>query len=228
MRTLCIDTSVNATIALVEDGAALARAVDTDPRHQAEGLGVLLEQVVAEAGIDGGVREAAIDRVAVGVGPGPFTALRAGIAFAAAVARGLDVPVYGIPSLEVVAWQMLGGGAEVVGRQVLVLTDARRKEVYSALFALGESGIQTVVEPRVGNLENALSIVGDSEAEVYFSGTRPAHLEEVLASVGAKSLDLDAAVLADILEDRLQRGLGKELTLEPLYLRRPDIHGGTA
>ena len=128
MRTLTNDTSVLASIGLDEDGVALARAVDPHPRRQAEGLGVLLQECLTGAGVVGGAPNAGLDRIVVGVGPGPFTALRAGLAFASALGRGLGLPVLGVPSLAALGKRAEGEGV------TLVLTDAKRKEVYSAAY----------------------------------------------------------------------------------------------
>lgn len=243
MRTLCVDTSVLASIALVEDGMTVGGAVDPDPRHQAEGLGLLLEECLVDAGLGSSAKQAGIDRIVVGTGPGPFTALRAGIAFASALGQGMGTPVLGVPSLEALALQSLGDPELLWMNRVLVLTDARRKEVYGAVFArMGEEEWQTGQEgaddrslgslrllagPWVGRVEEALELgsVEDGSRQVIFAGNPPAHLRAALDAVGTRIVDLDPSFLAVAADAHLGGDEEVCLDLEPLYLRRPDIHG---
>lgn len=106
MKTLCIDTSGPAVIALVDGRETLAEAVEPNARRHAESLGLLLSETLEALDLSD-LPSAGVDRVCVGVGPGPFTGLRAGIVFASTLGRGLGVPVLGIGSLEALARQAL-------------------------------------------------------------------------------------------------------------------------
>src|SRR6478609_8822546 len=94
----------------------------------AEQLAPLIERALAEAGI---VRQD-LTAIAVGVGPGPFTGLRVGIVTARTLGFVLDLPVYGVCSLDAIALQVVETSAPTGG--FLVATDARRKEVYLASY----------------------------------------------------------------------------------------------
>lgn len=224
MKTLCLDTSTLASMALVEDGRVLASVTDANPRHQAEGMGTLLRALLARAGEAESVNAVGIGRVVVGVGPGPYTALRAGIAFAAAVGRGMRVPVLGVCSLDALGRQLLDGDAEVA----LVLTDAKRKEVYSARYrARGRDDVEVLAGPQVGSLESALAHeTGFAQRHVTaFARPRPVHLDEQLSAAGVVDVNLDVAILDRIAKARIAAGADDaSFSLEPLYLRRPDIH----
>lgn len=221
MRTLCIDTSGPAALALVEDGKTLAQARESNPRKHAESLGVLLQQVAAELPGPPSVRELGIDRICVGTGPGPFTGLRAGIAFAMTLGRGLDVPVLGIGSQEALA---RGALDQIDAPQVVVVTDAKRRELYWGIYRPG--GMDEVVQvagPNVGAPLDAIEAVSGTDAVV---AAGPAAAVEALQAMATKplktvALELDPAVLARLADARP----GGEFPLEPLYLRRPDIHG---
>ena len=127
MLLLAIDTSTSAITVAVHDGASvLAESSTIDARGHGEHLAPAIVTVLQEAG-----RSAPdVTAVVAGLGPGPFTGLRVGLATAAAMGQALGIPTYGICSLDAL------GRAAGPGR-VLVATDARRREVYFATYAAG-------------------------------------------------------------------------------------------
>lgn len=202
MNLLCIDTSEGSQVALVTpDG--IERARSGDPRGHAEHLAPLLARVTCSA---------PVDAVVVGTGPAPFTGLRVGIVSAEAFAHARGVPVHGVPSLAALARQALDTPG---GDVVTVVTDARRKEVYSGTFrAEGRDDVALVGElavTRPGDVVTHGALVGPATS--LYPGELP-----------GTPLDLDVAVLARLAMARLARGL--DLPTHPLYLRRPDVHVG--
>src|SRR5690606_36441645 len=116
---------------LTEGEAVLAeRASAQTMKH-----GELLAPLVAAVLDDAGAMRQDVTAIGVGVGPGPFTGLRVGLVTARTLAHVLEVPVYGVCSLDVLAVEALDTGA--VGDEFLVATDARRKEVYWARYLDG-------------------------------------------------------------------------------------------
>jgi tRNA threonylcarbamoyl adenosine modification protein YeaZ len=127
---LAIDTAtpaVTAGVVRVETVEVLAARVTVDPRAHAEQLTPNVVGALADAGV--GMED--LDAVVVGCGPGPFTGLRVGMASAAAFGHALGVPVHGVCSLDAI-------GIESDG-DILVVTDARRREVYWARYRDGVS-----------------------------------------------------------------------------------------
>ena len=128
---LAIDTATAAVIAgvLRRDAAGnvetLAQRITVGAHAHAELLTPNVLAAVADAGLTMDVLAA----VVVGCGPGPFTGLRVGMATAAAFGHALGVPVYGVCSLDAIGGQTAG--------EVLVVTDARRREVYWARYRDG-------------------------------------------------------------------------------------------
>ena len=127
---LAIDTATPAVTAGVvrrdgEEIEVLAQRVTIDARAHAEQLTPNAVVALADAGI--GVED--LEAVVVGCGPGPFTGLRVGMATAAAYGHALGVPVHGVCSLDAI-------GIEA-GGNLLVVTDARRREVYWARYRDG-------------------------------------------------------------------------------------------
>ncbi len=120
--SLVIDTSTNRTIVGI---VAEEKLIWSGHRDGATAHGPSLPQLVSEA-----IATHTIDRVIVGMGPGPFTGLRVGIAFAHTFARARNIAVIGICSLDAIA-------AQVDEKDFIIATDARRKEWYWARYTKG-------------------------------------------------------------------------------------------
>lgn len=210
--TLAIDTSGGTEVAVLRGEDVLARAARPDARGHAENLAPLVSDVLARAGLEAGE----VSRIAVGTGPAPFTGLRVGLVTAAAFAAARAIPVHGVPSLE--AWVP----ALPEGGSVRVVTDARRREVYTAVYVADESepgGLRVVEEPQVvapAQLEE--TVAAEREAGIVVVG--PGLYPELL---GPSESGFDVAALARIARARAEAG--RATPTEPLYLRRPDVHG---
>ena len=189
--TLAVDTSTVVAAALAVDGRIAASATVDDTRAHAEELMPLVQRVAAEAGI----ALADVDRVVAGVGPGPFTGLRVGVVTATTLAEVLGVPVSGACSLDAVAAEWAATGAP---EEFLVVSDARRKEVYWARY---DGTGRRVAGPEVSAPDTlpALPLAGPG-----------AHLAGEAS--GPVALDAGWLAAADL----------PDAGLEPLYLRRPD------
>lgn len=128
---LAIDTSAGTSVAVVDrDAGTLAELIEADTRRHAEVIGTMIEDALREAGVS----VAELSGVAVGMGPGPFTGLRVGIAAARAFAFGAGKPVVPVVSHDAIAFGLT--------EPTLVVTDARRREVYwSAYSGTDEQGL---------------------------------------------------------------------------------------
>ncbi|MBF4635455.1 tRNA (adenosine(37)-N6)-threonylcarbamoyltransferase complex dimerization subunit type 1 TsaB [Agreia pratensis] len=128
---LAIDTSAGTSVAIVDPStrAIVVERSTPDTMRHAEVIGTLLAEALSFAGI----RPSALDGVVVGMGPGPFTGLRVGIAAARTFALGAGLPLHPMVSADAVARQEALTGASDT---VMVVTDARRKEVFWSLYDL--------------------------------------------------------------------------------------------
>jgi tRNA threonylcarbamoyl adenosine modification protein YeaZ len=136
---LAIDTSAVASAALIRcheplapeaaGAAVLASFATEDTRSHAEVLAPGIRALLAEQELAG----SDVARIVVGVGPGPFTGLRSGIATARALAFAWDVPLDGVMSLDALGWDVVEAGAPADGFTVAI--DARRRELYWAQYA---------------------------------------------------------------------------------------------
>lgn len=209
---LCFDTSSpTVTVALHDGTDVVAERVSERPLKHGEELAPLIDTVMRDAAI---VRQD-LTAIGVGTGPGPFTGLRVGLVTARTLAFVLDIPVYGVCSLDVLAVEASSTGV-VAGADeggFVVATDARRKEVY--LAAYDGAGVR-VSGPVVGtpaDLASELPTVGEG-AVLY-----PDHFAR-----GAGPARPSAGWLARCIVDERA-----ELSdPEPLYLRRPDVQAPSA
>ncbi len=196
---LAIDTATPAVTAGVVrvDGDAvevLAEQVTVDARAHAERLTPNIVDALRIAG----VTVDQLDAVVVGCGPGPFTGLRVGMATAAAFGHALGVPVRGVCSLDAIAVGTSG--------DVLVVTDARRREVYWARYRDGRRIDGPAVNAAADVPPGAEAVAGSPEHAAMFELPR-------LAPVYPTAAGLVAAVDDWVSEPE---------PLVPLYLRRPD------
>lgn len=225
MISLCLDTSAATAVAVVNDAEVLARAANESTRHHAESISLLVAQALEAAGLPGNAASAGIDRVCVGTGPAPFTGLRAGLVSARVYARAAGVPVHGASSLDVIARAALDLLAP--DSQVVAVSDARRKELYWGLYrAEGADDVRLEGRLEVGGAQALLASLHERNPLIVSAGPLPSHSAEALAlaRIGPQ-VPLDPAVLARIVSARLARGREDSLSTEPLYLRRPEIHG---
>lgn len=195
---LAIDTATPAVTAGIArrtgDGIeVLAARITVDARAHAEQLTPNVVAAVADAGIT----FADLQAVVVGCGPGPFTGLRVGMATAAAYGQALGIPVYGVCSLDALAPGVDG--------ELLVVTDARRREVYWARYRDGVRIDGPAVSAPADVAPGAGAVAGPAAQAALFELPRiDAEYPTVAGLVAAADWDRSPGPLV------------------PLYLRRPD------
>jgi tRNA threonylcarbamoyl adenosine modification protein YeaZ len=198
-RILAIDTATPAVTAGVvrRDGGnieVLAERVTVDARAHAEQLTPNVVGALADAGIT----VDHLDAVVVGCGPGPFTGLRVGMATAAAYGHALGIPVHGVCSLDAIGIDTMG--------DALVVTDARRREVYWARYRDGVRVDGPAVNAPVDVPADAQAVAGSPDHAGLFDLPRLSPVYPTAAGL--------VRVLAD--------WTAEPAALLPLYLRRPD------
>ncbi|HLS93154.1 MAG TPA: tRNA (adenosine(37)-N6)-threonylcarbamoyltransferase complex dimerization subunit type 1 TsaB [Microbacterium sp.] len=212
---LAIDSSLGSSVAVVDPatGDVLGRADSETTRGHAEIIGDLIVRALHDAGAD----PADITHIAAGMGPGPFTGLRIGIAAARAFATGRGVPVIPVVSHDAAALERLEAEPE---RPCLIVTDARRREhAVSAYDGLDDGIPHRVAGPELlpqdadpwSILAEDLTI-GRSSDESAGSVRRPATEQTLAISAGA---------IGRLAARQLAAGRIRDL-VEPLYLRAPD------
>jgi tRNA threonylcarbamoyladenosine biosynthesis protein TsaB len=220
MIWLAVDTATRSLSVAVwtPDAAPVELTVESVPTHAAR-----LMPAIAEVMAKAGVGWPDVDALAVTVGPGSFTGLRIGISTVKGLALATGRPVVGVGALEVLARQALPWSGDI--RPML---DARRGEVYTGTYRLGENGLGARDQPRVVAPDAALDgvrpetlFIGDG-AELHGELIRGRFPEGVRIAAHDRGV-LRAATVAVIAAERFRGagGLDPE-ALAPLYLRRAD------
>jgi tRNA threonylcarbamoyladenosine biosynthesis protein TsaB len=204
MIVLGLDTALPAcSAALVQDGAVLASMSEPMMRGHQERLAPMVAELMA------GTPMSALGRIAVTVGPGSFTGLRVGLAFAKAMALALDRPCVGVGALHALA-----ATARTQG-MVAAAIDAKRGQVYLQIFTDGVA----VSAPGAFDLAEAgarlADLAGGGGLTLIGSGAA------LLADVAPAATVIDAEAPDPVVVARL----GAEASLvppRPMYLRAPD------
>jgi tRNA threonylcarbamoyladenosine biosynthesis protein TsaB len=203
---LALDTALDAcSVALVDGARVLACRTEAMERGHQERLAPMVAEAMATAALP----FSALERIAVTVGPGSFTGLRVGLAFAKSVALALDVPCVGVGTLEA----LVASRPEAeTAPQAAAALDARRGHVYLQVFERGEA----VSEP--ANLP-----IPEAQAKLQALGFGA---EALLVGSGAALLGGEAAPdrIDPVAMARLAAGRpARPGTMPaPLYLRAPD------
>jgi len=192
--TLALDTSFGTSVALLQDDRVLAEINYPETMTHAERIGQAITDLLHEAKLV----SAEVDRVVIGIGPGPFTGLRVGIAAAKFFSIGANAELVGVCSLDSIARQYYHNGGS---GNLLVTTDARRKELFWARYSGVTNGVPVrTAGPSVNKPEDI--ILDDCETT------------ELVVSAAALGL--------------IALGQGKKANRDvtPIYLREPDATPG--
>ncbi len=195
---LAIDTSAGTSVAVVDPvtGRAVAERSTDDSRRHAEVIGPFMADVLAEAGTTG----ADVTGVVAGMGPGPFTGLRVGIAAARTFAAARGVPFLPLVSHDAIAADQAQDGPFVV------LTDARRREVYWSAY------------DQTGTRVAGPGLARPADRDEAIRASRPDAVDWPRATVAT----VPAGRLGALAADRLASG-APFADDTPLYLRDPDV-----
>jgi tRNA threonylcarbamoyladenosine biosynthesis protein TsaB len=226
MLLLGIETSTRRVgVVLASDDGMLARVelggyADAGPPRHAEQLAPAIEYCCTEIGtsLDH------VSAIAVGVGPGLFTGLRVGVTTAKVLAQALRVPMIPVPSLDLLAYPLRHAHGLVVSA-----IDARRSEIYYALYRTVPGGVQRASEYEVGSADDLATELEARGEEALLCGDGALAYAKIFRDVERVELAGPAhaapslAALAELAVGRYQREefCGADDVL-PLYLRKSD------
>lgn len=225
MKILAIETATGlGGVALIEDETLLAEyRMDMTMAH-AERLMVMVDHVLK----DGGRTLDDLDALAVSIGPGSFTGLRVAVGTVKGLVTGKPIPVAAVPTLEAMAWTVPAGR-----HTICPMIDARKQEVYAALFSCQEDGtLKRVMEDQVISPEVLCErLCEPSSPPTVFLGDGASKYREVLEKpLGRRAVFMPAplslplpSMVAWLGLRKLQRGEAADArSLVPVYIRRPD------
>ncbi len=222
MLVLGIDTAAAVgSLAVARDGAVLGaetiaeNAARGSAEHSAE-LGPALDRLLERCGVALGD----LGGIGIGLGPGSYTGLRVGVAFAKGLEFGLRVPLAGVPSFEAIAY-----GCRTVERAedatICALVDAKMGGIYAGMYCVRGDEVEVVREPWVSgagefalSVEGPLLFAGPDEAVMAKLGDAFKGAEFQQAFPDAAYTALRAAALLATSEKR-----GRFAAIEPYYLR---------
>ncbi|MBV8951926.1 MAG: tRNA (adenosine(37)-N6)-threonylcarbamoyltransferase complex dimerization subunit type 1 TsaB, partial [Actinobacteria bacterium] len=189
------------------------------PRH-AEQVAPAVRYLCDETGIE--LRQLAA--IAVGVGPGLFTGLRVGVTTAKAMAQGLRIPVVCVPSLDLLAYPLRS-----TQRVVAAVLDARRHEVYFALYLPVPGGVQRVSGYEIGSPDDLVGELAARADEVLLAGEGALLYRDRFATLDRAELAGPgfawprAAALLELATARYEReDFCSPSEVQPMYLRKSD------
>jgi len=225
MKILAIEAATGlGGVALIEDDAIRAECrIDMTMSH-AERLMVMVDRVLNDAGL--GLDD--LDGLAVSIGPGSFTGLRVAVSTVKGLVTGKPIPVAAVPTLEAMAWTIPAGD-----HSICPMIDAKKLEVYAALFSCREDGtLIRVMEDQVVTPEALCErLRGPSSPPTVFLGDGATKYREVLEKqLGRRAVFMPAplsrplpSMVAWLGLRQLLRGEAAEArALVPVYIRRSE------
>lgn len=215
-RIIYIETSTAlCSTALSVDGRIVSERRDSERRH-ASLTAPFVKEMLDEQGLS--VKDC--DAVCVGMGPGSYTGLRVGVSTAKGLCFGAGIPMIAVGSLDTLVWQAIGRGLLPDGcRHIVPMIDARRMEVYTALFSVDGTQI-TETEPKVVDAGSFSDIL--SEGPVLFIGDGASKCSPVLTSPNAFFVQAcpEASSMLVPAEKKLAASLFEDTAyFEPFYLK---------
>lgn len=217
MLVLAIETATHHSSVVLIDGERELAAWREVTRQD---LCQRLAAEVARALVSAAREFSGLQLVAVGLGPGSFTSVRIGMATAKGIAFARGVPLVGVPSLEAMVWQARHG----VSGLVRPVTDAKRGELYTALYRVHGDEIEQVEQESVTTASDLMAHLSSSGEAVTIVGERSALAEEDVARFGdmmwPEAVWPDAAAVAELGVRRYtQTGEDAVGPLRPIYVR---------
>ena len=211
-RILLIETSTSVlSVALAQDGTVVSERVCTEPRMQASLTAPLVKEILDEAGL----AAKDCDAVCVSSGPGSYTGLRVGVSTAKGVAFGAGIPLLAMGTLDI----LVAGCPVKPGMTVIPMIDARRMEVYTAVYSAERKRL-TEVESRIVGPDSFAEYL--EQGEVLFVGDGALKCKEVIGHPNARFQEAFplARNMAKAAQKAFDEGKFENLAyFEPFYLK---------
>ncbi len=230
-KILAIDTSTNACSVALLVGDNIYQDYIVVPQSHTQRLLPMIDKVLSDhqQGLSG------LDAIALTTGPGSFTGLRIGLGIAQGLAFGVDVPMIGLSSLQVMAASAKRMLSVADGVSVLPSFDARMSEVYWGQFVFNKNDVEIVVADKVGSASAMLEQIVENGRSIYGVGNGWSVLSEedldqlqlnLSEQTPSMSINIEpdfyphAYDVAELALQKLQQGQGQSaLEINPVYIR---------
>jgi tRNA threonylcarbamoyladenosine biosynthesis protein TsaB len=221
---LCMDTATSVcSVALAKNSKVLSVRESTEEKAHASYLGVFIEQVLHDAAMN--INQ--LDAVAVSKGPGSYTGLRIGVSTAKGICYGADIPLISVETLQIMAYGMCREVVNEFAHDFFAdsalycpMIDARRMEVYTALFDFKNKKVKAT-EAIVVQEHSFDSFL--QESQIVFAGNGVEKCKSLLSSKNALYMDNfkhSALYMTDIVQKAYHDGKFEDLAyFEPYYLK---------
>jgi tRNA threonylcarbamoyladenosine biosynthesis protein TsaB len=227
MKLLSIETATNlCATAVIDESTILSERSLTTPQIHSEKLVPIIDECLRDANCD----LSDIDGIAISIGPGSFTGLRIGLSVAKGLSFASGKPLVAVSTLKAFAFEFyrkrMTGNAE----SILSLIDARRNEVYAALYDITSGGLNELITPAAFTLEQIFELSSNGKT-VFVAGDETEKFKKFIEKVESKqpsayiipspgSSGASAVGVALLGIEKLKRGEDENIDLlEPLYVK---------
>jgi len=221
MKIVGIDTSsYSGSVSIVEDNKLLGECLlNIGPKHS-ENIVASIDWLLNTLNIE----RKELDAVAVSIGPGSFTSLRIGVTIAKSLAYSLKLKIIGISSLEILA-----SNIPLTDNKICPLIDAKRDEVYSAIFQFDNGTIKQIRDNKIQKVTELCNEIND---KTVFVGDAVTVYEDVLkgtlsdlAVIAGEPFNLPKSSNCALLGfNKLNEGIQDDpILLVPDYFRKTDV-----
>lgn len=222
MKILAVEAAANVcSVALCEDARLLGEITVNNKKTHSQVLMPMLEELLVQCTVEFDE----VDALAVSAGPGSFTGLRIGVASVKGLAYAKNKPVYGVSTLEAMAYKLPNCGDIVVP-----IMDARRGQVYCAAYAWEDGALKTVLSPDAMAIETLCEkLVAVGKTYAFIGDGVPVHCAYIAQAMGENArfapvganLQSAAAVAACALAKAQSGEVPSDYaSLQPIYLRK--------
>ncbi len=223
MLLLALDTTTRVcSVALGDEQNILAEYFLNVNRKHSQGLLPMIVSLFNDSGVD----KSQLAGLAVNIGPGSFTGIRIGLATAKGFCQGLDIPVVGVKALDALA-----GAYVFYPGLICPIFDARRNQLYTALYQGGKDELVVLQAVAALSLPELLSLLNSYDADILFMGDAVnSYRNELRAALGKRYKEAPLPFRENRASFVLQKGLKiwqetgsmSPYALKPFYLRLPE------
>ena len=220
MKILAVDTSAMvASAAVLDENITIAEFSTNYKKTHSQTIMPMIENILNMIELT----PSELDYVAVSSGPGSFTGLRIGAATAKGIAHAVNIPIVGVPTLDVLAYNIFE-----TDKLICPIMDARRKQVYSALYVYNNGVFERITDYMAEDIEYVIQKALEYNKKIIFLGDGvPVHMDRIkqlkdMAVIAPVSCNMQrAACVGALALEKIKKGeILKYEEFSPYYIRK--------